>query len=75
MQSNIATVLSGQADATARTQMKSIQNVANVLASMMEDMHGGAWRVDANHEANSSFVLIRPVSEQAISKPKRGEVV
>lgn len=70
----IATALSVQADVVARTKKISVQNVADVVATLMQDIHGGIWTAVIDHGADSSFVLIRPRLDQPIVKPKRGEI-
>lgn len=69
----IVPALAMQANAVAKTKIKSVQNVADVLARMMEDLHGGSWRAFVEHGANAEFVLVRPNNEKAIAKPRRGE--
>lgn len=70
----IATALAMQADAVSKTKIKTVQNLAGVLATLMQDIHGGSWRVDISHEAGTALVLIRQSCDKAISKPERGEV-
>lgn len=65
----IATALAMQADAVVKGKLKSVQNVADVLARMLEDIHGGSWSVFVEHGANSEFLLIRPDNEKVILKP------
>jgi hypothetical protein len=72
----IATALSMQADAVASAKLKTIRSLAETLAALMQDIHGGSWRADIHHEDSVSMVLIRPkAQEPLISKPKRGEAV
>lgn len=64
--------LSVQAEAVAKTKIKSVQNVADVLATMMQDIHGGRWKAFCDHE--TEFVLVRSMTENGpIAKPERGE--
>lgn len=70
----ISTALSAQAHQVARLQRTSMQNVADVLATMMEDMHGGTWKTDIDHGSNTAFILIRLANDKPIAKPKRGEI-
>lgn len=61
------------AAASGRTAQKGVKNVADILVTMMQDIHGGQWAAFIDHRADTSFVLIRPLSEKKISKPVRGE--
>ena len=63
-----------QANAISKTKTKAIQNLADIVATLMQELHGGTWRAYVEHGADSEFVLIRPLNLKAISKPKRGEV-
>ncbi|QAZ45967.1 hypothetical protein [Mesorhizobium sp. Pch-S] len=63
-----------QANAVSETKTKTVLKLADTVAALMQEIHGGTWRAFVEHGANSEFVLIRPLNEKAISKPKRGEV-
>lgn len=66
------TVLSAQANAVARMKITGIRNIADVLATLMQDIHGGSFRVEIDHEAG--FIVIRSHKDEP-ARPKRGEVV
>jgi hypothetical protein len=72
--SAIATALAMQAGTVAKTKTKTIQNLADVLARLMQEIHGGSWRACVDHGPNTSLVLIRPNNETAIAKPTLGKV-
>jgi len=70
----ISTVLSAQAHQVARLQKTSIQNVAHVLTSLMQDMQGGTWKTAIDHGPDRDCILIRMAGDKPIAKPKRGEI-
>lgn len=70
----LSTALAAQAHQVARLQRTSIKNVADVLATMMQDMHGGTWKTAIDHGSDTAFILIQPASDKPIAKPKRGEI-
>lgn len=71
----IATALAMQADTVVKTKLKTIQNLADILAALMQDVHGGLWNAWADHEPSAAFILIRQQNEKPITKPKCGEAV
>jgi len=70
---SIATVLCAQANAVAHIKMKSVQNVADVVARMMEDIHGGEFRVHCDHQRG--VILICAVDQGPVNKPRDGALV
>lgn len=66
------TVLSAQANAVACMKMTGIRNIADVLATLMQDIHGGSFRVEIDHEAG--FIVIRSHKDKP-ARPRCGEVV
>lgn len=46
----------------ATTAQKRIQRVADLLAGLMKDMHGGDWRVSINHECDVALIVVAPRS-------------
>jgi hypothetical protein len=47
-------------DATAA--QKRIQRLSDLLANLMQDMHGGDWRVSINHECDAALIVVAPRS-------------
>lgn len=62
-----------QASIVSETKIRIIQNAADYLASLMQEVHGGSWRVDIDHGVNA-LVLVRSTLDKAITKPNRGEI-
>lgn len=50
-------------DATAA--QRRIQRVADLLAGLMKDMHGGDWRVSINHECDAALIVVAPRSARS----------
>ncbi len=71
---NFSTALASAATASANAQMRGVQNIADCLAALMEEIHGGEWKTFIDHGDESSFVLIRPIREKKMRKPRHGEV-
>jgi hypothetical protein len=46
----------------AAAAQKRIDRVADLLASLMQDMHGGDWRVSISHECDSALIVVAPRS-------------
>lgn len=67
-------LLLAQATAGASGKMTNVRLLADALAELMAEIHGGRWYAAIDHEAKTSFVLIRPRNEKPIGKPNRGEV-
>lgn len=57
----------------ARIVNNTIKNLSEVVADAMKEMHGGTWRAVIDHE--NGFITIRPDTEKAIAKPRRGVTV
>ncbi|RJG46645.1 hypothetical protein [Mesorhizobium sp. DCY119] len=49
---------------TADRAKSRVTHTANTLARQMQEMHGGIWRVEIDHQAG--FVLVAPRIETAI---------
>lgn len=47
-----------KAAASADGAKKRIERVADLLAKLMQEMHGGDWRFEINHEVETEFILI-----------------
>lgn len=64
-----------EATAVARAEGLKLtaQLLADQLARVMADIHGGTWQSVIDHGADSSFVLIRPNLDKSIQKPRGGE--
>ncbi|WP_313526407.1 hypothetical protein [Shinella sp.] len=41
---------------------KRIDRVADLLASLMQDMHGGDWRASISHECDAALIVVAPRS-------------
>lgn len=46
----------------AGTTQKRIERVADLLAGLMKDMHGGDWRVSISHECDAALIVVAPRS-------------
>lgn len=53
----------------ATTAQKRIQRVAELLAKLMQDIHGEEWKVDISHEYETEMVLIVPHPGRRRRKP------
>lgn len=69
---SIATSLAAQSNAAARMKILSIQNLADVLAALMHDAHGGEWKVECDHV--SGFVLIRRTIDNSMPRPRKADL-
>lgn len=49
-----------EAATSANSAQKRIERVADLLAKMMQDIHGDEWKVDISHEYNMEMVVIIP---------------
>lgn len=58
--------------ASAKNIEKTIARLADTLMDLMEDVHGGSWLAQIDHE--TGFLLIRPRSVKPITKPRSGEI-
>lgn len=58
-----------KAAASADAAKKRIERVANLLAKLMQDIHGDEWKVDISHEYDMEMVVIVPRPSQRRRKP------
>lgn len=57
------------AAAEAPAKMKRVERVAEMLTKLMQDIHGGGWRIQIDHEVR--LIVIAEKSERAIApKPE-----
>ncbi len=59
------------AAANAGIRMAQIEAVANHLADLMRQAHGGRWRVQIEHE--HGFVMVAERPQRSVDKSNNGE--
>lgn len=52
-----------QAALSAEAAKTRVERLAGILEKLMEEIHGGDWRVSIEHGADAAFVLVAPRSE------------
>lgn len=55
--------------ASANAAQRRIERVADLLAKLMQDIHGDEWRVDISHECDAEMVIITPRPGRHRRKP------
>ncbi|MCD1266077.1 hypothetical protein B5M44_19200 [Shinella sumterensis] len=58
-----------KAAASADAARKRIERVADLLAKLMQDIHGDEWKVDISHEYQTEMVVIIPHPGRRHRKP------
>jgi uncharacterized protein involved in exopolysaccharide biosynthesis len=48
-----------QANTDAAASLKRVERLSKLLADAMQDIHGGAWRIQVEHEAHFVIVAMR----------------
>lgn len=47
-----------QAAHSAETSRKRVERISSLLAELMQELHGGAWRFNISHTAGAEFIVI-----------------
>lgn len=66
--------LEAESHARAEGLKQTAQLLADRLAQVMQELHGGKWGTCMMHNPGSEFAVVRPQLDRTIN-PKRGEIV
>lgn len=50
--------LLSNASAVVAAQQKKAERLAKLLSAAMQEIHGGEWRIQINHEAGAEFAMV-----------------
>ncbi|MDX3977016.1 hypothetical protein [Shinella sp.] len=54
----------------ASEKRRNVDRIGQYLAHLMGEIHGGAWRVEVNHDCDAASVLVVPADDKRPIQPK-----